>query len=361
MTVKRIIVCIVSLALLAAAIYTAKIPQPISYGKGNGVNAKVESLEELHGVLQSIENISFYPQAAALADPVSEAAEHTSVTVIITDDQNAAQTYSRSTESISSNSSSNVAFQRELQIAIAEDAVYYSTTGKMITESASRSQTQLQSGSVTVTESVKNFFDFSFDIYLSADQLLIKAERLNGSYSRSYSYTNSADPSQNKTEEEKDTLYDDEVYDALSGNLGKWIDCRDHAVFLSELLSLNEENMDSLLAIGQLIEKASDGTQPLFEQEGDRYILREEELLQLFGVSADSVDFNGGLTVDLSQSDAPLIQLNGKSKTSADTQGTKATSNANCTFLFKNIDNTVIRLADDLQTIALTDLIGEEA
>ncbi len=364
MTVKRIAICIVGFVLLAAVIFATNIPQPVTIGKGDGTNTKVETLPELRGVLRAFSGSDMPFGSYSLAEEGGGAAEHTSVTITITSDQ----TLTSSSSGDSSQSEQEIAFQRTLLIAVTEDAVYYETEGRLISKSSDYSSSPY-SGTTSTKE--KFYYDFSFSFYLSSERALVRAERLDMRSSYDRVYTDRQDPAQNTEEHTENDLLGDDVFTAVKEHPNTWIDCSAHTEMMSVLFSVNEMNMETLSSFDILFAEAeSDDT--VFEQKGDRYILSDERLREMLGVPAEeempdeddplSFLFNGNVIADLTAADAPCLSVNASIQASASAGEARSKSSAisNDVFLFENIDNTVIRLSDKLEPIPLNDILATE-
>lgn len=367
MTVKRIVIYVVSLALLVAAIFMANTPQPVSFGKGNGVDAAVQSLADLRNVLRAIEGYAIPSGAAAFAEG-DGAAKHTSVTVTLKDNISVQQSVAQTAGAASANSKTSYSLQRTLQLAYTQDAAFTKSEGLMVSTSSS----YRKNGSVTVEEKVKQYFDFSLEIYFSAERVLIRAAKLDAAYSRDYTYADSSDSEKNETVHDETGLFEDEVFSALKRNKGKWIDCTDHRDFALEVLAVDDSNREFLSAL-DLVFAEAERDDSVFEQSGDLYTLSSEKLKELFGVPSDaedgsegenalSVQFDGNVTANLSAATSPRLTAVSNIGTTSSVGGnvSEVTGSSNREFLFENIDNTVIHVDVGLQPLLLTDLIEDK-
>lgn len=361
MWARRMIVGLVSFALLAGAIVLSYDPPVVIVGKGTGENAQIRSIEDMSDVLQSLKSLGEAENAMTLSLDSGENAAQRYSSVTVTENTNMLSDRSHSEGDYSS--SSYVSFRRKLQIALTSNAAYYVSEGQMISRSSSEQTVRhtLQNGqfySTTTERESKIFLDFSINIYMSASYVLLKVNRLEYSSYDYYKYINSSDSDKN---EEKETWDEDQAIMQLGAHLGQWIDCSSDPDVAKQFLSINESNIQTLGSIGDFVEDAVHSEDSPFQQTGDLYTVDERGLLALFGLSSDnglSTDsFRGSLNIDLSSAETPSIVLDMSNSVSG-TDSLKASIHE--AFYFENIDNTVIRLADNIDAVDLTDILKEE-
>ena len=130
----------------------------------------------------------------------------------------------------------------------------------------------------------KTYTDFSIEIYMSVETVLLKVDRLEYYSYSSYTYTNEIDSSQN---EEEETWEEDETLDRLAEHLGEWIDCTASPEIARDFLTVNESNVETLGSIGDFLDRALLNESQFFTHEDGHYTASEEEIQKLYDCSID--------------------------------------------------------------------------
>lgn len=364
MWVKRLIAGAIALGLLTTAIVFSYEAPVVRVGKGSGEDAQVVSLEDMSNVLHSVRSLGTSGYAASLSSEEQTPSRYSSVTVTEATNMLSENSYTGN----ASSSSSQTSFRRKLKIALTENAAYYHSEGQMASHSLYEEHSYYpyfnEEGSMDsyLTRSereYKTYTDFSIEIYMSAETVLLKVDRLEYYSYSSYTYTNEIDSSQN---EEEETWEEDDTLDRLAEHLGEWIDCTSSPEIARDFLTVNESNVETLGSIGDFLDRALLNESQFFTHEDGHYTASEEGLLRLFGLSAADQDslknFDGTFDIDLSSAERPSILLDMSNSVSNDTGKLKAGLREE--FLFANINNTVVELAPNVRTIDIGEIVGEE-
>ena len=378
MWIKRMIAGAISLALLVTALVSSYEVPAVNVGKGKGKGAEIHSIEDMSNVLRSVEALDLERNIVSLLlNSESDLPRHSSVTMTESTNMTLDSSYSRSSESSSQSGSSSTSFRRKLQIAFAQDAAYYVSDGQLISRSDSSQTTQRYNYDPEINDSIryslkteresKNFLDFSVNVYISPAYVLLKINRLEYSLYQYYSYTNSLDSSENEEEE----TWGDDIFNSLQGYLGSWIDCTSVPEIAEIFLSVNEYNIETIALISDFLEDTLNREENIFHSENGHYTLDEDGLKQLFGISEDQeediVNFDGMFDINLSSAASPSIKLDMSSSVVNNSAPSASVYERNSTdiniqevLFFKDIDNTVIELSRDLDTVDILEIVGEE-
>lgn len=345
---KRILsVAVCAVLLFAGGIIGAEASTDCA-GAGNGVNAKVENLETLGEVIDSLSSRQKTEKARAVVrDGDEETAKYTSGTVI-----EIAKAYSTMdmTESSSgssyssSSSSSRMDFSRTLTGYYGENASFYEADAQIASSSSTYS-----SGSTSITKST---LDMKVRIYVAEDCVMFYLSRLNYHYYEVY--TNNGKPEDNYTHTEMDTAQG-KAYGVMKEYCNRWIDCTETPGVAEAFLKMDSNNLKSLLAFSDLIEEEMNSEESNFKESGNVFTLKRNAFLKFFGLSAskDDADNDGDCEIDLSTRTEPKISywltLNSEDSYSGDSYGGykysysyKSNGDADVVMKFKNINNTVV-------------------
>lgn len=364
MWVKRLIAGAIALGLLTTAIVFSYEAPVVRVGKGSGEDAQVVSLEDMSNVLHSVRSLGTSGYAASLSSEAQTPSRYSSVTVTEATNMLSENSYTGN----ASSSSSQTSFRRKLKIALTENAAYYHSEGQMASHSLYEEHSYYpyfnEEGSMDsyLTRSereYKTYTDFSIEIYMSAETVLLKVDRFEYSSYQYYSYTDHRDASQ---DEEEETWERDETLDRLAEHSGEWIDCTASPEIAIGFLQINESNVETLGSIGDFVDQTIGNESQFFTHEDGHYTASEEGLLRLFGLSAADQDslknFDGTFDIDLSSAEQPSILLDMSNSVSNDTGKLKAGLREE--FLFANINNTIVELAPNVKTIDIGEIVGEE-
>ena len=351
MWVKRLIAGAIALGLLTTAIVFSYEAPVVRVGKGSGEDAQVVSLEDMSNVLHSVRSLGTSGYAASLSSEEQTPSRYSSVTVTEATNMLSENSYTGN----ASRSSSQTSFRRKLKIALTENAAYYQSEGQM----ASHSTSERNGDGTRTKRENKTYTDFSIEIYMSAETVLLKVDRFEYYSYSSYTYTNEIDSSQN---EEEETWEEDDTLDRLAEHSGEWIDCTSSPEIAIGFLQINESNVETLGSIGDFVDQTIGNESQFFTHEDGHYTASEEGLLRLFGLSAADQDslknFDGTFDIDLSSAEQPSILLDMSNSVSNDTGRLKAGLREK--FLFANINNTIVELAPNVKTIDIGEIVGEE-
>lgn len=378
MWIKRMIAGAISLALLVTALISSYEVPAVNVGKGKGKGAEIHSIEDMSNVLRSVEALGSEQNIISLSfNSASALPRHSSVTMTESTNMTLDSSYSRSSESSSQSGSSSTSFRRKLQIAFAQDAAYYVSDGQLISRSDSSQTMQRYNYDPEINDSIryslkteresKNFLDFSVNVYISPAYVLLKINRLEYNAYQYYKYTNSMDSSENEEEE----TWGDDILGVLQGYLGEWIDCTSAPEIAEIFLTVNDYNIETIGLISDFLEDALNREENIFHSESGHYTLDEDGLKQLFGISEDQeediVNFDGMFDINLSSAASPSIKLDMSSSVVNNSAPSASVYERNSTdiniqevLFFKDIDNTVIELSRDLDTVDILEIVGEE-
>lgn len=315
---KRVAAIIVSICLLAIAVYFSYQPEMVNAGEGTGVNKPVQTMTDLNKVFSSMDHLGVSGVSSAAAETADDF--YSSMSITETSDLTRKTEYSSDNIKISS----TVVFRRTLDIYLTEGAAYYASKG------ITSSKTSQHNDDTTQEET--SYFSFDWRIYLSADLVLIKANELDYFFA-----------------DETGQAEEDPMLETLRANRGQWLDCTSVPDFAEALLYGNNLNMDTMGLISNIISTAlEDDT--LFTQSGNLYTFAQS-FEEMYGEGV-----GGDFFIDFSNSVAPRIDydINGSA------EGSGVTVSMREMIDFRYVDNTVISLADTMDALDLAALMSEE-
>ncbi len=291
---KKYISFVICAVLLAFA-FISQVPeqQDIISGRGNGVDSKVTSAQELADVLNYFNNYEMKPIEEASVNKINslfnaeqknddeqkeEKKEYTSATF-----------YNKSKSSIDYFMSGNgestkqtATITRELTVNFTETAALYHSVG-IIMQKQSVSQ---HNASSTITETITEsmFFDFDMNIYMTTDASCVKFNKFDIMGMES----------------------DDSVPNITANMLNIWFDASEIG---KELLSVNQENLNILGGMGDYFEEYKFSK---FKQNNKNYVLEKSYLQEVFSILFDvsfPEDVRGEFMVNLADEVQPKIRL----------------------------------------------------
>ena len=355
MWVKRIVVCILSLAVLVGAITLSYEAPTVMVRQGRREGAQIRTVEDMRDVLQSVEALDFDQSITSLAlDAESDGCRYSSVTMTKTTNMTLDNTYSWSYDGDVRIRSSNKSLRRKLQIAFAQNAAYYVSEGQMLSR-------EYSSRRYSTEQEVRVYLDFSVNAYVSSAYVLLKINQLEYGV---YRYDSSLENG------EKEDWGDDTLND-LQGYLGVWIDCTSAPEIAEIFLSDNEDVIPTIGLISDFLKDALNRDENIFHYYNGHYTLDADGLKRLFGISEseadDLVNFDGMFEINLSSAKSPAIELDLTSSVVNSSAPDAAISESYGTdinlweaLLFEDIDNTVVELLRNVDTVDILEIVGEE-
>lgn len=324
----------------------------IAVGKGNGQNAKVETLDEFVSIIDSavasLKMTGPEEQMMGLSNSnklPGGSKEHTSVTM---------ETSQYVTNSYVMN---GTGIYMKVQNSVQAEMTYYvSEDGQLYIEMTGEVSSNVSQSASNAPGNLNTFMSFEAKLYYGNDKLLI--------------------------------YYDDVIYaqngmtNDMSMLLGKWIDFSDLNIggaMGADVASNLRENDAKLLTIyGDYIDRYLDSG---FEESNSVYTMNNDifnslckEVNRLVSANASSGGFSGldvqitdgDFYVDLSDKESPQITQSykykypgsfnyGGQKYSIESIGDNSTHQE---MIFKNIDNTKIEFPDDIKVYTLQELVG---
>lgn len=354
MWVKRVVVCILSLALLVGAIALSYEVPAVMVRQGREEGAQIRTVEDLHDVLQSVEALDADQSITSLAlDAESDGYRYSSVIMTKTTNMTLDNTYSLSYGGYMRIISSNKSLRRKLQIAFAQNAVYYVSEGQLLSRERSSQR-------YSTEQEERYYLDYSVNAYVCSAYVLLKINQLEYGV---YRYDSSLENG------EKENWGDDTLND-LQGYLGVWIDCTPAPEIAEIFLSANENVIPTVGLISDFLEDALNRDENIFYYDSGHYTLDADGLKQLFGISAseadDLVNFDGMFEINLSSAESPAIELDLTSSVVNSSAPDAAVSERYGTdinlweaLLFENIDNTVIEFSRSVDAVDILEIVGE--
>ena len=316
---KKYISFVICAVLLAFA-FISQVPeqQDIISGRGNGVDSKVTSSQELADVLNYFNNYEMKPIEEASVNKINslfnaeqknddeqkeEKKEYTSATL-----------YNKSKSSIDYFMSGNgestkqtATITRELTVNFTETAALYHAVGTIMQKFQTHRDNETQTNSV--------FFDFDMNIYMTTDASCVKFNKFDIMGMES----------------------DDSVPNITANMLNIWFDASEIG---KELLSVNQENLDILGGMGDYFEEYKFSK---FKQNNKNYVLEKSYLQEVFSILFDvsfPEDVRGEFMVNLADEVQPKIRLI-QSYTYSE-GGSRASSYAENNIIISYVNNTVI-------------------
>lgn len=323
---KRVIPAAICAGLITVGAVVGMGTNSTYGGAGKGADTKVKDLETMKEVVESVSERQHGRQGYSVGGASEDG--HDSFTVIET-----SNVYVTASISGDRNSDSTLSFSRTLSMYYGVDASYYES--EVLLSSSSSIST---SGWSSKTKSTLNM---KVKIYLSEESAMLYICRLN--YFEFYEYEDYYSPDENKKETKADTLEGKQM-DILKEYCNRWIDCSESPDAARSFLEINNNNLESLSDFSRLLGNSLNSEEKNFKKNGDVYQLKENALLDFFGLSSykDDADIKGKLSVDLSSATKPELYYDLSVKTEGSASGIRYV-HVDDSYLFKNIDNTVVK------------------
>lgn len=364
---RRIIVAAVCVVIIVVAAVISYDPQIAVIRKGDGVNAEINTLDEVNDVVRSIEYLAGRNSDSGILASAASDARYASVTVTETTDAYSESRTSYSADNVSSDSSSSSSMRRKLQIAFTQNAVFYNSAGQVVSKStSSRSENHTyrdpnnnyeESYYWTHTSRQSHtLMDFEFSMYISYGMVYIKFDRLEfSSYSR-YVKTDDHDESNN---EESTDYGASEVMSTLAKHTGEWINCSSQPDLVSGFIDINDNNTDTLSELGDYIDTAVEEEGAL-SVSGNIYSLTSAGFDFIFGFGSDD-DYSGEFYIDLTNAQSPYVSIDYRIDRNNSDNGNRSSaySSVNDLINFENINNTEIVFDDTVKTVDVSEIFGE--
>ena len=325
---KRVISAAICASLLALGVVVG-LGTNSTYGCGGRSATKVKDLETMKEVIDCVSERQNGRRGYSVGRASSAlTAQHNSFTVI--EKSNVYMTASVSGER---SSDSKLSFSRTLSAYYGADADYYES--EVLLSSSSSAST---SGWSSKT---KTALDMKVKIYLSEESAMLYICRLN--YFEFNEYEDYRYPEESKKETKADTLEGKQM-NILKEYCNCWIDCSDSPEAALSFLEINNSNLEALSHISRFLVNSSSSEDKTFKRKGDVYQMRENAMLDFFGLSSykDDAEIKGSVTVDLSSATQPEFFYDMSVKTEGSVLGVSYVY-ADDSYLFKNIDSTVVK------------------
>lgn len=331
------IICLsICAVLLIAACLIGYDFNSVKVGKGEGTNAEVTTIKEVGSLIDTLFLRSpVSPRAASDGDEKEK--EFTTMTARVTSSSYLSKEYENSTFSTTT-------VQRDILYAVTQDDLYIHT------EFTVTSDAKLWiSDNEDDDDDSKEYSDVAadFEIYMSAERLLIRINSITMAYNGKSSYD----------------------YERVIGEWGDFSDDMQTGIKMaSSLTSINKGIYDILTLISDYISEYPDLG---FSKKGVSYMMKSDtfksfagRLMENAGSSTEYLDedFSGALEFDLDNPREPVISLDFKSSYENESGGSDKTLSEvyvaeTSVFEFSKINNTAIYGYDDIDALSAKDYI----
>lgn len=313
---KYVALIVCSVLLIIAMLMGSATQSDVILGRGNGIDARVATVEQFVDVLDFFTNYKIKStDSASVEDGVStfaskkEESKYTSATFY----NKSKMTSNYSSSFSGASSTTNLVFNRELTIYLTETSAYYDSIGKVM-----QSSTQTYQGE---TKSYSSYMDFDMEIYMSAKKCYIKFNKFD-----MFASGDGASSNENIIKPEM---------------LGKWFDGDEIG---SEFLAINQQNYAILEDLGDYFE---DYRLSNFNESNGVYKLKQEYLQEVFAVVfgvPETDDMKGEFSLNLSNKVRPTVSIVQSYSASNYNDGQSVSNSAYSqnNMVFSNINNTVI-------------------
>ena len=320
---KKYISLIVCAVLLLFA-FISQVPeqQDVISGRGNGVDSKVTSAQELADVLNYFNNYEMKPIEEATVEQ-NNGLFNVEQELDGEEDKETKQKYTSATFYNKSKSSidyfmsddnssikQTATMTRELTANFTETAALYHSVGKIM-----QRQTITTFGEQIETETQSMLFDFDVDVYVTTQVCCVKFNKFDIMGMEG----------------------DDSVPNITANMLNIWFDANEIG---EEMLDINQVNLDILGGMGDYFEEYKFSK---FKQNNKNYVLEKSYTQEVFSILFDisfPEDVRGEFTVNLADEAQPKIRL---IQSYSDAAGTNRTSSyAENNIIISYINNTVI-------------------
>lgn len=307
-------------------------------GAGNGSNAKIEKLETLQTLLESIDDSRSNRSTYALTQNTLAETEDGSTEEPAPKKEYTSCTFTEISNAYVTSKDSNTVFSRTLRIYFGEDGNYYESDGQLTSSST-------REGDRT-SYSTKSTLDFQMKIYMSSDCVMYYVSRLN--YTFLETYENRENSERNYRHTEKDTAQG-KLYSAMREYGNRWIDCTDEPSVATAFLSVDSGNLKTLSSFATLIREQTAQEENDLKKNGNLYTLKENALLDFFGLSSFKETYKkyakikGSCSIDLRKKTEPQINYTLSADIKESEYTNQVYSYVDDAMSFQNINNTVVK------------------
>lgn len=297
----------------------------VMFGAGAEENEKITNLEDMVDFLAFLSNendqkvlsantgINYAPSLEENEDDGEDIKQYNSGTIDQTAYIKSFTAYGTENYSVRSTQTIN----RTLSIYLSEEASYYHSKASMDYQDS-----RVDYNNQTNSYNKSLYIVWDMEIYIAEDMFLVK-------FNSFYGYDKE----------------EDSYFSASKDSIGKWIRLPDTYIDFDDLDSFNRE---SLSLIGDcILGYIEDG----FVKKGNVYTLKEK-----YAIDED-------ITIDLNTSENPTIELNQNYESSINSPDGRTfssqTLDSNYSFEFKNINNTIVSISDDVEIYDFDDFDWE--
>lgn len=327
---KFVSIALCLIMLVVAIVFVPGNSQKIAMaGPGNGENEKIKSPESFSELMMFVARDDSYDLSnsqnsdngqgimllsyGSYTNKSDEKKEYDSVTI----HEDARMLISSSYASIKESKSQKYTLSRRMDVYLTEDATYYHSIG-LLTSKYSYRYSSDDAGS---SSNEALYFDFDVEIYL---------DKVDG---KNYFKINKWVMAGSDTVKISDEL------------IGKWFTTNARFNLFSQLDMFNRDSFEQL---GEVVDYAT-GSDDLHETRNNMYTVPEDELLSILGVSESDIKTHGSFKLDLTDNEAPLVSMQLS-------YGTEYVScSTDVSYQFENINNTVIKMNDNVEIMELDD------
>lgn len=364
--VKKIVLLSISTILFVTVCVLGIRPGDVSYGRGNGQDAEIQTRQELTELLQSLRTTDQLFQASGSDDEIP----YTSYSMTEYG-SNHVQSERRTENGISQIRNTSVSERSHTMDAYyTESAVYYHPVGKM-SSSTVREVFELREGSDSILMSRQvdsTAQEYDMEVYLIKDKVYAKYNRIKLTIEK---YTETRDEQGNlvrQDDDEESVRAAEQLVECIRSSYGKWIDFTSEAIaeptdtepsvesekelfirmlvsqiaetYCQTMLGQNDQNIAYLNALGQALTGLSDGDvveEKMYFQLSDA--AAKDYFLQ-FGYSNEGEASPGTLTASFADASKPVVYQKARVAHSPDSSVNYQAFSSKTTFF--NLNNTVV-------------------
>lgn len=364
--IKKIVLLSISAILFATVCVLGIRPGDVSYGRGNGQDAEIQTRQELAELLKSLRTTDQLFQTSASDDEIPYTSY--SMTEYGSNRVQSDRTTENSTSQVRNASLSERSHTMDAYYT--ESAVYYHPVGQM-TNSTIREVYELEDDGEKTLKSRQvdsTVQEYDMEVYLIEGKVYAKYNRIKVTFEK---YTETRDEQGNlvrQADDEESVRAAEQMVECIRGSYGKWIDFSSEAIeetmdadsFESEkelfirmlvsqisetycqtMLGQNDQNIAYLNALGQALTGLSDGDvveEKMYFQLSDA--AAKDYFLQ-FGYSNEGEASPGTLTASFADASKPVVyQKARRTSFSLDGSGNDQAFSSKTTFF--NLNNNVV-------------------
>lgn len=364
--IKKIVLLSISAILFATVCVLGIRPGDVSYGRGNGQDAEIQTRQELAELLKSLRTTDQLFQPSASDDEIPYTSY--SMTEYGSNRVQSDRTTENSTSQVRNASVSERSHTMDAYYT--ESAVYYHPVGQM-TNSTIREVYELEDDGEKTLKSRQvdsTVQEYDMEVYLIEGKVYAKYNRIKVTFEK---YTETRDEQGNlvrHTDDEESVRMAEQMVECIRGSYGKWIDFTPESIdvpadgeipsqneielfirmlvsqisetYCQAMLGQNDQNIAYLNALGQALTGLSDGDvveEKMYFQLSDA--AAKDYFLQ-FGYSNEGEASPGTLTASFADASKPVVYQKARVAHSPDSSVNYQAFSSKTTFF--NLNNTVV-------------------